>query len=111
MHEVDEAVTTVIDSLTSTHDMTRALFALYGAHNSATTATYQLSQQMEVHVAAATAKEELAQQLTKLHAEFLHNQAKMEPVIASLAQNVKVILADYKERVDILETVDLPESP
>ena len=32
---IDEAVGTIVNSLTSTHDMTRALFALYGAHNSA----------------------------------------------------------------------------
>lgn len=117
---VDEAVSTIINSLTSTHDMTRALFALYGAHNSAiTTATYQLSQQVEVHAAAAHAKEkqELAEQraeLNKLHAQFLHNQAITNARVEELETSIKVILADYKilkERVDTIETVNLPESP
>jgi hypothetical protein len=117
---VDEAVSTILNSLTSTHDMTRALFALYGAHNSAiTTATYQLSQQMEVHAAAVHAKEkeELAEQraeLNKLHAQFLHNQAITNARVEELETSIKVILADYKilkERVDAIETVNLPESP
>ena len=99
---------------------TLAESVLIGTHNSAiTTATYQLSQQMEVHAAAAHAKEkqELAEQraeLNKLHAQFLHNQAITNARVEELETSIKVILADYKilkERVDTIETVNLPESP
>lgn len=120
IHVIDEAVHAVIDNLASTHDMTRALFGVYGCHATAiNNASQQMAKSMHhhIHAAAEVEKQEAAAvkaELQKLHCQVLHNQSKMEPVLNDLARNVQVILAGYKElkqRIDVLETDKLPASP